>query len=98
MAHNPSNSSGLLAASAAVSALPAYVSSLQVVTDGTNQATVILYDNPSAASGTVLVKIVVPGASGNGFMHFNSMLIANKGIYCSVSGTGAGAVVGYCNQ
>lgn len=91
-------SSGLKAASAAITALPGRFHGLVVVTDGTNAATIIVYDNASAASGTVLAKVLVPGASGYGVVQIPDQGIeAINGIYCSVSGTGAAAVVYYSN-
>ena len=95
MAHNPSSSSTLLTASAVVCKLPAHLTSVQVVTDGTNPATVIVYDSPTAASGNVLCQMLVPGAAGNANIAFNSFLVANQGLYCSISGTGAKAIVGF---
>lgn len=87
--------SGRLTSSAVVAARGALLCHLMVETDGTNAATVILYDNASAASGTILAKMLVPGAAGHGEIVFDSPVEANHGIYCAISGTGAAAMVGY---
>lgn len=95
MAHTPSSSSTQLSSSAVVSALPSHLTSVQVSTDGVNAATVTIYDNASAASGQVLAEVKVPGASLSDNIAFNSFLVANKGLYCSISGTGAKAIIGF---
>lgn len=90
-------SSGLQNADAAIAARPARLLGLQVVGDGTNAATVVVYDNASAASGTVLAKVVVDA----GLVEAHPALpiggvCANKGIYVDVTGTGAEYIVYYC--
>lgn len=88
-------SSGLKSADAAIYAAECKLHGLFVLTDGTNAATVVLYDNASAASGTELAKYVVPGASLSGYVHFDCPVGASKGIYADVSGTGANYIVHY---
>jgi hypothetical protein len=92
----PAQSSGLRSADAAISALPAYLKGLIVLTDGTNDATVVIYDNASAASGTALAKLIVPGASLSASLHLPQYgIIANAGLYADVTGTGAAYIVQY---
>lgn len=55
----PALSSGVKTADAAIMAQSGYLCGLTVIADGTNAATVTLYDNASAASGTVLMEITV---------------------------------------
>jgi hypothetical protein len=86
-------SSGLKASSAIISANTSYLIGLNIVSDGTNTATVIVYDNASAASGTAVVKALIPGAVGSDYFHFAEPIICNNGIYVSISGTGAAAIV-----
>lgn len=88
-----STSSGLQTADAVISATPAAVHSVTVIGDGTNAATVVIYDNASAASGTVLAKVVVD--AGLTFEHITFDLPAegSKGIYADVTGTGAEYIV-----
>lgn len=88
-------SSGLKVADAAIAARPARLHSVQVIGDGTNAATAIIYDNASAASGTVLAKIVVDaGATYEDWLSEVGVEALN-GIYLDISGTGAEAVVHY---
>ncbi len=92
---NSSISSGIIASSSIVYAKPCKLTDLAVYTDGTNQVTVILYDNATTASGTVIGKVVVPGASLNGGLVIPTPVRALDGIYISLSGTGGTAIVFY---
>jgi hypothetical protein len=74
---------------------PGKLTSLQVIADGTNAATVILYDNASAASGNVLAKIIVDAGATYESMTWDAPIDALNGIYLDISGTGAECVVGY---
>lgn len=69
------------------------VNAVTVLTDGTNAATVILYDNASAASGKVLAKVIVPGANRTEHVVFFNPIVAENGVFASVSGTGAEYIV-----
>jgi len=86
-------SSGLLTASGVVSAYKNYLNGLVAQADGTNVATVIIYDNPSAASGTVIAKVVIPAGSRTQEILFDKAIRADTGLYASISGTGAEATV-----
>jgi hypothetical protein len=66
-----------------------------VETDGTNAVTLSLYDNASAGSGKVLRKIIVPGANNYGGFELPIGIEIAKGIYATVSGTGAAFWVTY---
>lgn len=94
MESRPWVSSGILNSSAAVLAGEGRVKSVVVLTDGTNAGTVIIYDNPTAASGTVLAKFVTAGADLTGGA-VNLNILARTGIYASISGTGCTAIVHY---
>lgn len=92
----PATSSGLLSADTAVSAAPCRLLGLQVLADGTNAATVIIYDNASAASGTVLVKVIVDATLTSQDARIPlAGIVANKGLYADVTGTGAEFIVHY---
>lgn len=65
---------------------------IHVITDGTNDATVIVYDNTSAA-GTKLFEAVVAGANDAQLFDFSVPVKAQIGIYVDVSGTGASYIV-----
>lgn len=92
---NPAQSSGLKNADAVISDRESYVHSIIVLTDGTNAATLTLYDNSSAASGTELAKASVVGTSLMSVLDFHGSIHANNGIFADVSGTGATYIVLY---
>lgn len=87
-------SSGLLTTSGQVYTGRGTLNAVTVLTDGTNAATVTLYDNTSAA-GTVIFKALIPGASGSASDAYNLAIRCQNGIYASISGTGANAIVYY---
>lgn len=71
---------------------PTRVAAVQIITDGTNPADVILYDNTSAAG----VKVFEGGVAGT----TRSMLFdlprpvkCKNGIYLDITGTGASCIV-----
>lgn len=88
-------SSGELTSSQAVLAAPGAIAVVSVTADGTNAADVIVYDNPSAASGTVLAHVKVKATDVFDMLHLTVPAVANNGIYVSISGTGAKAVIHY---
>lgn len=92
----PATSSGRKTADAAIVARPALLKSVILEGDGTNACNVILYDNASAASGTVLAKVLLQ-ASGPQTVLFDSSdgVEASNGIYADVTGTGAAYIVHY---
>jgi hypothetical protein len=63
-----------------------------VGTDGTNNATVTVYDN-TAASGSKLLEVVVVGSARSTPFLFNNPIKAENGLYLDISGTGASATV-----
>jgi len=64
---------------------------VQIITDKTNDVTLIIYDN-TAASGTVLFKAQVTGADDDKFYDLNDVR-CNTGMYADVTGTGAEYIV-----
>lgn len=95
MSSPSAKSSGLLAAGTTVVVdRKSYLNSVTVVSDGTNAATVVVYDNSSAASGTALAKAST-STSGTVHLNFESHVRADNGLTVEVSGTGAGAVITY---
>ena len=91
-------SSGILNASAVIVARAARLTDIAIYTDGTNAVTVTCYDNKTAASGTVLAKAIVAGASLNGGSFIPIPIRAASGIYCSLSGTGGSMIILYDPQ
>lgn len=90
----PSEGSGELTSSAIVKTGPCFCSAVLVITDGSNAATVILYDNTSAA-GKKVWEGVIAGATGYGGRNWTFPVRCRNGIYCAISGTGASAIVEY---
>jgi len=90
-------SSGEQAADALIFDGSALITALQVVTDGTNDGKLIVYDNTSAA-GTVINEFTVTGASHYGGRVFIPPIEAQTGIYCDISGTGATYFVEYARD
>ena len=91
----PATSSGSITGNVAVAAHPARVLSIMLETDGTNPATFILYDNPSAASGLILASISCAGTDRFATWSIEEGVIANNGIFAAITGAGAKAVVHY---
>jgi hypothetical protein len=77
-----------VSATGAVKASPGRLASV-LVTTGLSAAAITIYDNPSAASGTVLA--VIPASSAIGFRVVVDLPALN-GIYVSFAGTGAVAI------
>ena len=70
------------------------ISSIQGISDGTNPATVTVYDN-TTNSGKVLAVVKVLPADPSKIYTFCSRLRADIGVTVEVTGTGAQAVIGY---
>jgi hypothetical protein len=85
-------SSGELTADATIVTGRALLSDVLVITDGTNPATVVLYDN-TAASGDKVFEAVVAGANNTGFFAFNNKVFCENGLHLDISGTGASCIV-----
>ena len=92
---NYATSSGEKTSSSAILAMPGALRSVSVTADNTNQATVIIYDNASAASGTILARIIVDAGLVYETFIPPTPIVALNGLYASISGTGAACVVHY---
>lgn len=90
----PSYSSGEITSTATVKTGRCFLSAVEVITDGTNAATVTIYDNTTNA-GKKLWEGVVPGASQYGGRNWTFPVLASIGLHCVISGTGASAIVEY---
>jgi hypothetical protein len=89
-----SRSSGVLSADTLIATGRSRINALTVFSDGTNVATVELYDN-TAGSGTVVAKGICAAATRTQHIIFENPVIVESGIYADVTGTGAGFVVFY---
>lgn len=95
--HQPVTGSGRRTADAAVLATGGYLHGIMLENDGTNASSVIIYDNASAASGTVLAKVMLPASSAvlTQYVVFNNPVSVLNGIYVDVTGTGAAYIAYY---
>jgi hypothetical protein len=83
---------------AAATGANVYITALTVITDGTNNATVVLYDSASAASGTVIAELWVPGALISDRQVWTFPRKVSAGIYADLTGTGASCIVEYMRK
>lgn len=91
-------SSDRLTADTAVKAAAGTLGGVILLGDGTNAATVRIYDNASAASGTSLAELVVAASTTNRtetWMAPGGGVPASAGIYADLTGTGAVVYVYY---
>jgi len=65
----------------------------EIITDGVNDAKVILYNNASAASGQIVFEGTVPGGNNFGGATFETTVRADLGLYLDITGTGAAAII-----
>lgn len=87
-----------LTASAVIFAAPGLLTAVNIITDGTNPATVIIHDNASAGSGKKIYEGTAAGANHYGGRNFVFPLRCYNGIYMTISGTGASAIIEYINK
>jgi len=85
-------SSGVLNADALLFTGRNRINAISVFTDGTNAATVDLFDN-TAASGTIRVKAKCLGANLMNHIIFENPVLFENGIYVDLTGTGATVIV-----
>lgn len=94
--HYMVTSSDLKSADAVITAVGGYVHAITLIPDGTNACSLVIYDNPAAASGLVLAKLALAATqTAPQTVTFNNPVSANKGIFADVSGTGANYIVYY---
>lgn len=68
------------------------INAITVITDGTNAATVDLYDN-TAGSGKIAVKGRCVGNALMNHIIFENPILFENGVYADVTGTGASYIV-----
>ena len=90
-------SSGVKTSDTAIATGRSLLTGILLLTDGTNNASIIIYDAASA-TGTVLFKLAVPGAGNFGGATFEIPIRAQIGIYADVTGTGASYIIYYDKQ
>ena len=95
-ASNSSLTSGLLAAgTTTVIDRKTRLSGFIALSDGTNLSTVVIYDNASAASGTVVAKALSNSSQPTSIQSFDNPVKCDNGITVTVTGTGSGAIIYY---
>lgn len=99
LAFEPCKSSGERTASALIYTVPGsgtecYLTAVKVITDGTNNAKVII-DDSLAGTGTVIDETTVVGGDHWGGRTWPYPLKITTGIYVTVSGTGGSYIVEY---
>lgn len=94
MSKSSALSSGLLAAgTTTVVSRKSLLNGVVAISDGTNTATVTVYDNASTATGTVLAKAVATSAAPTSSNFTTNHVRADNGITVVVAGTGSGAII-----
>lgn len=88
-----SNTSYEQTADGVISSAACYLTGVQIITDGTNDAKLILYDNASAATGSVLLEMTVTGGNNYGGRNWMFPVRCVNGIYADITGTGASYIV-----
>jgi hypothetical protein len=89
-------SSGLISSSGAIgtSGTSYALTFIEAITDGTNSATVNVY-NGTSTGGVLVGSFACPGPSNFCGATYEIPIACPNGIYISVTGTNAGAIVGY---
>jgi len=87
-------SSGEMTSSDIILTGPGAITGIKVVTDGNNDATLIVYDN-TAASGTVIDETTVVAANNYGGRNVIFPIKVNNGIYAAISGANASYFIEY---
>ncbi len=89
-------SSGYKTSDAAIAATGAKLHGIILLSDASNAASVVVYDNASAASGTKVGFMTVPASTtAPNSIIFNYPIMCSNGIYADVTGTGATYIILY---
>ncbi len=89
MIQEPTLSSGRKTADTAIYARNCALYSVLLIADGTNAASLVLYDNATAASGTKLLEMSIAATGTYQQFEISQGIQALNGIYADVTGTGA---------
>ena len=88
-----SRSSGLKTTDAVIAVGRNRINAITLLADATNAASVIIYDDASSATGTVLAKVKVVAGGVLQHVIFENPVITEAGIFADVTGTGAEYIV-----
>ena len=94
MSYGGAVSTGEITADTHIMTGKGFLSAVLVITDGTNAATCIIYDN-TAASGKKLWEGVVAGATQYGGRNWTVPVHFENGLYVDLTGTGASTIIEY---
>lgn len=87
-------SSGLQTSSAVVSARPCAIHAVTIV-DAAAACTLIIYDNATTNSGTVVAQVNATVNASSAAVTFNHPVECSRGAYAALTGTSAGYIVHY---
>lgn len=88
------HSSGELLTNSAAYTGPCYITAAHIMTDGTNAAKLMVYDNTSAAGKVILERTIVGNTHG-GSIIWTFPVKCTNGIYVTVTGTGGSCIIEY---
>lgn len=87
--------SGKKTSTATIKSGPCGLASVLLYTNGSNDASLVIYDN-TEASGTIIREVYATAADGKGpFGNANIQLRCNYGIHAVLTGTGASYIIDY---
>lgn len=89
----PATTSGTKSADGIIFAGPVKLKGVLLNADGTNAATAVLYNNASAASGTVVAKLQVDAGLVYESYSIDDGVMCTNGLYLDITGTGAECIV-----
>jgi len=95
MSNTTSKSTGLETADLLINTGKAILTGVQIITDQTNDATLILYDNTSAAGTEVFKQIVTGTDDSKTFWFGDGGIRCSTGLYADIAGTAAEYIVFY---
>jgi hypothetical protein len=98
LAFQGSIGSGEQSGSTAIKAGACHITAVHQITDGTNNCKVIIYDNASAASGTVRYEATIKGANHFGGRVWTQPKKMYNGIYAVGTGAGCTYIVEYIEE
>ncbi len=89
-----SKGSGQLSVDTIISSSPCKLTSIQVLTNGTNAATVTLYDDNNAATDREVISVIkVAAGSDYDGRYWIPARQTSYGLYADVTGTGASYII-----
>lgn len=93
----PATTSGVISADGVVTDRPARIMSVTLI-PAAAASSIILYDNASAASGTVLAQLSAVANGASVHWSVTAGVVCNFGIYADITGASANAIVYYAAE